>query len=47
MFDRAGMDNPFGRSGRRTGDFSAGLNRNWSDTQGWNDSEKPPTTTTR
>jgi hypothetical protein len=35
MFDRAGMDNPFGHSGRRIGDFWAGLNRNWSDTQGW------------
>jgi len=35
MFDRAGMDNPFGHSGRRISDFWAGLNRNWSDTQGW------------
>jgi len=35
MFDRAGMDNPFGHSGRSIGDFWAGLNRNWSDTQGW------------
>jgi hypothetical protein len=35
MFDRAAMDNPFGHSGRRIGDFWAGLNRNWSDTQGW------------
>src|SRR3984885_2302473 len=34
MFDRAGMDNPFGPSGRRIGDFWAGLNRDWSDTQG-------------
>jgi hypothetical protein len=35
MFDRAGLDNPFGYSGRRISDFWAGLNRNWSDTQGW------------
>ena len=35
MFDRAGMDNPFGHSGRRISDFWAGLNRNWSETQGW------------
>jgi hypothetical protein len=35
MFDRAGMDNPFGHSGRRISDFWAGLNQNWSETQGW------------
>ena len=35
MFDRAGMDNPFGHSGRRISDFWAGLNRDWSDTQSW------------
>ena len=35
MFDRAGMDNPFGHSGRRISDFWAGLNRDWSETQGW------------
>src|SRR6202012_1531824 len=34
-FDRAGMDTPFGHSARRIGDFWAGLNRDWSDTQGW------------
>jgi hypothetical protein len=34
-FDRAGMDNPFGHSGRRIFDFWAGLHRDWSDTQGW------------
>ncbi|MFY9850484.1 MAG: hypothetical protein WAK83_23190 [Trebonia sp.] len=27
--------NPFGHSGRRIGDFWAGLNRDWGDTQGW------------
>jgi hypothetical protein len=35
MFDRAGLDNPFGYSGRRISDFWAGLNRDWSDTQSW------------
>ena len=35
MFDRAGIDNPFGHSGRRISDFWAGLNRDWSETQGW------------
>jgi hypothetical protein len=35
MFDRADMDNPFGHSGRRIADFWAGLNNDWSKTQGW------------
>lgn len=35
LFDRAGTDNPFGHSGRRIGDFWAGLNHDWSETQGW------------
>ena len=35
MYDRAGMPNPFGHSGRRISDFWAGVNRNWSDTQSW------------
>jgi hypothetical protein len=35
LFDRAGLDNPFGYSGRRISDFWAGLHRDWSDTQGW------------
>ena len=35
LFDRAGMDNPFGHSGRRISDFWAGVNRNWIDTQSW------------
>jgi DNA polymerase III epsilon subunit-like protein len=34
-FDSCGMDNPFGHSARRIGDFWAGLQRNWSDTQSW------------
>lgn len=35
MFDRAGMDNPFGHSGRRISDFWAGAQGNWSDTRSW------------
>ena len=35
MFDKAGMENPFGHSGRRISDFWAGLNNNFGDTQSW------------
>ncbi len=42
MFDRAGMDNPFGHSGRRISDFWAGLQRKWSDTQSWKKLRKTP-----
>jgi len=35
MFDKAGISNPFGHSGRRISDFYAGLMNNWGDTQGW------------
>lgn len=35
MFDRAEMENPFGHSARRIGDFWAGLNQRWSSTQEW------------
>ena len=35
MFDTVEMENPFGHSGRRISDFYAGLNRKWSETQGW------------
>lgn len=35
MFDRAGIDNPFGHSGRRISDFWAGINNNFSETQSW------------
>jgi hypothetical protein len=35
MFDRAGIPNPFGHSGRRISDFWAGLNHNWGETQSW------------
>lgn len=35
MFDKAGVPNPFGHSGRRISDFYAGLMNNWGDTQQW------------
>tara|TARA_B100001250_G_scaffold393475_1_gene396318 strand:- start:19 stop:546 length:528 start_codon:yes stop_codon:yes gene_type:complete len=35
MYDRAGMYNPFGHSGRRISDFWAGLNNNFGETQSW------------
>ncbi|HEY2506437.1 MAG TPA: hypothetical protein VGI58_07955 [Streptosporangiaceae bacterium] len=35
LFDRAGMDNPFGHSARRISDFWAGLHGDWTDTQRW------------
>ncbi len=34
-FDRSGLVNPFGWSGRRIGDLAAGLSGNWRNTQGW------------
>lgn len=42
MFDRAGMPNPFGHSGRRISDFWAGVQSNWSDTQSWKKYRKTP-----
>lgn len=35
MFDRAGVENPFGHSGRRISDFWAGINNNFGETQSW------------
>ena len=35
MFDKAGMENPFGHSGRRISDFWAGLQHNFGETQSW------------
>jgi hypothetical protein len=35
LFDTAGLANPLGHSARRISDFWAGLNQQWSDTQGW------------
>lgn len=35
MFDKAGLANPFGHSGRRLSDFYAGLMNNWGSTQNW------------
>ena len=42
MFDRAGMDNPFGHSGRRISDFWAGLQGDWGFTQGWKKFRQTP-----
>ena len=42
MFVRAGLENPFGRSGCRISVFWAGLNRNWSETQGWKRFRRTP-----
>lgn len=42
MFDRAGMENPFGHSGRRISDFWAGLNNDWGQTQKWKRFRKTP-----
>jgi len=42
MFDRAGMVNPFGHSGRRISDFWAGMQGDWSDTQSWKRFRKTP-----
>lgn len=35
MFDKAGLQNPFGHSARRIADYWAGVQLNWSDTQSW------------
>lgn len=35
MFDKAGVDNPFGHSGRRISDFWAGLQHDFGETMGW------------
>jgi hypothetical protein len=42
MFDRAGMSNPFGHSGRRISDFWAGLNGDWNNTQKWKRFRRTP-----
>lgn len=42
MFDKAGMVNPFGHSGRRISDFWAGLNRKFSETQSWKRFRRTP-----
>lgn len=34
-FARAGIENPFGHSARRIGDFAAGLKRNFRDANSW------------
>jgi len=40
MYDYAGLPNPFGHSARRIGDFWAGFNQNWGDTQSWKNLRK-------
>lgn len=35
LYDKAGMINPFGHSGRRISDFWAGFNNKWGETQSW------------
>ena len=35
MFDNAGIENPFGHSGRRISDYYAGLTGKFSNTQAW------------
>jgi hypothetical protein len=42
MFDKAGIDNPFGYSGRRISDFWAGVNLKFSNTQSWKKFRKTP-----
>ncbi len=41
-FDASGLANPFGHSARRIGDFWAGLQRDWSDTQSWKRFRRTP-----
>lgn len=41
-FARAGLDNPFGHSGRRISDFWAGLHRNFRTTQSWKALRRTP-----
>lgn len=42
MFDRAGLPNPFGHSGRRISDFWAGLHSSWTRTQDWKKLRRTP-----
>lgn len=41
-FARAVVENPFGFSARRIGDFAAGLKRNWRDANSWKRHRKTP-----
>lgn len=43
-FDRWGVNNPFGHSGRRIADFAAGLEGNWAKTQKWKKLRRTPHT---
>jgi hypothetical protein len=42
MFDKAGMANPFGHSGRRISDFWAGLQHDFTKTQSWKTFRQTP-----
>jgi hypothetical protein len=42
MYDRADLPNPFGHSGRRIGDFWAGLQRDFRRTQDWKQYRQTP-----
>jgi hypothetical protein len=44
MFDFCGIDNPFGHSARRIGDFYAGLQRDFTKTQDWKRLRRTPHT---
>lgn len=41
-FDRAGLPNPFGHSGRRIADYAAGLSGKWVNTQSWKRLRRTP-----
>jgi hypothetical protein len=42
LFDTAGLDNPFGHSGRRISDYYAGLTGRFSNTQAWKHLRRTP-----
>jgi hypothetical protein len=42
MYDRAGLANPFGHSGRRISDFWAGMHRDFRRTQDWKQFRRTP-----
>lgn len=41
-FDKSGLKNPFGHSGRRIGDLYAGLSGKWKNQSGWKKYRKTP-----
>lgn len=44
LFDGAGMENPFGHSARRIGDFAAGIDGRWAKSNDWKRLRKTPHT---